>query len=106
MKATFFWLSACAAFELLLLLLVLRELRPAESASATRAAFGDAGGSAAGAFSFSAGGNGTIDPAGVGLAEESADEEVSSSVMGGNGRVEISGNGLNEYIGLSVVCCP
>ena len=76
MKATFFWISACAAFELPLLLLVLRELRPAESASATRATVGDAGGSATGVFSFSVVGSGTTEPAGVGLADESADEEV------------------------------
>lgn len=98
-------MSACAADELPLLLLVLREMRPAESASTARTTFGAAGWSATGAFSFSAGGSGTIDPAGVGFADESADEEVSSSVMGGKGRVEISGSGLYEYTEVGVVCC-
>jgi hypothetical protein len=94
-NATFFWISTCAALELPLLLFVLRELRPAESESARRGATSGAGcGSATGVSDRSCGGSGTTEPAGVGFAEESADEEVNSSDMGGSGLVEISGSGL------------
>lgn len=100
MNATFFCTSTCAPFELLLLLLVLREFRPAESDSTMR------GGAAVTVTSTictpslpSGGGSGAIEPVGVGCADDSVDEEVGSST-GGNGRDDISGSGLKTAVGV------
>lgn len=97
-KATFFCTSAFAALPPLLLL-VLRELRPAESLSMRDGAPDAVTSRTCGPSSLpSGGGSGTIEPVGVGWAEEdSVDEELGSST-GGSGREEISGNGLKTGV--------
>ena len=98
--------SACAPLEPLLLLLVLRELRPAESASMARGDVDETVTSTTCICSLpSVGGSGVMDAVGVGLAEDSFDDDVCSSPGGGNGRDDISGSGLYTDDGVAPDRC-
>lgn len=104
-NATFFCTSACAPLELLLLLLVFRELRPAESASTMRGELVVTVTSTMCKSSLTSdGGSGASEPVGVGLAEESVEEDVGSST-GGNGRDDNSGSGLKTEVGVDCERC-
>lgn len=108
-KATFFCTSLFVPVAVLVVpFVVLRELRPAESGSG-RDRRGSAGSSLLRMLAMSSvcsgGGNGDT-AMGVGVAEEWTDSEDDGSSMGGNGRTDKSGRGLESTVlGVEVARC-
>lgn len=100
LNATFLWMSAWVALPLLLLC-VLWELRPVESLS-TRAGAVDTPASETAERPWAPAGSGTIEPLGVGCAEDDWEDEDVGSSTGGSGRVASSGSGLCALVGVAV----